>query len=143
MGTTATTFMVEDLNQEGSSDPGELVWEGNYLFFTGEIDGDEGLLVLTDGPQSTAFDPQFTFLSNDTTDPRPLSLSGGSMYFREAGNDLLHWEPGMELGTVEVHHALGWENLEVVSDNHLAVSTSWEAMLDGTYLHNLHSYEAL
>ena len=149
MGTTATTFMVEDLNQEGSSYPRELVWEGNYLFFTSEIDGDEGreLLVLTDDPQSTAFDPQFTFLSNDTTDPRPLSLSGGSMYFREAGNDLLHWEPGMlELGTVEVHHALGWENLEVVSDNHLAVSTSWEAMFDGTYLHNLHSsgsYEAL
>mgnify|MGYP001185171546 CR=1 FL=1 len=151
MGTTATTVMVEDLIQNGSSSPNRLVWGGNNLFFTSEVDGDEGreLLMLNEDPQTSTFDPEVTFLSNDTIDPRPLSLSGGSMYFREAGNgldQLLYWDPDMGFGTVQTPIWAGWENLTVVSDNHLAVAISWDVMFDGTYLNNLHpigNHEAL
>ena len=47
---------------------------------------------------------------------------------------------------VQIHTHYSYQNLTVVSDNHLAVNVSWDDMFSGTYLNSLFTaghYEAL
>ena len=70
------------------------------------------------------------------------------MYIRDSSGDILfYWNPSMEvMGVVQIHTWHSYQNLTVVSDNHLAVNVSWNVMFDGTYLSSLFTtghYEAL
>ncbi len=150
MGTTSTTQMVNNLVTSGSSNPARLKWGGDHLFFTAEIDSDSGreILAVRDSAETTGYAPEMIYLANDTIDPRPLSFSGGDMYIRDSSGDVLfYWNPSMEMmDIVQIHTHYSYQNLTVVSDNHLAVNVSWDDMFSGTYLSSLFTaghYEAL
>ena len=139
MGTTSTTQMVSNLVASGSSNPARLKWGGDHLFFTAEIDADSRRRFW----QSETFQkqqdmpPKCIPLMIQSTLGRFPSLEG-TCTSGISGDILFYWNPSMEvMGVVQIHTWHSYQNLTVVSDNHLAVNVSWNVMFDGTYLSSL------